>query len=269
MANSNLINDTVKAHATNFGGERKAITNICLHHMAGVLTAKECGAVFAKAGRRGSAHYGVGRDLRIGLYVDENQVAWHAGNFAQNQSSIGIEISNSATGGEWPVSDEVLALTIKLVADCMKRNGIKEAIKGKTLTWHSMFSATACPGNYLRGKMDYICAEVNKILGGDVKTVELSKPTAKPAAKPAAKADSFLPSRGHWQRGDTDARIGRLATFLRKYFPAYTPAAALGNYFGPNLEKSVKEFQRRSGLVADGCVGPKTLAKLKSNGFGG
>lgn len=96
-----------------------------------------------------------------------------------------------------------------------------------------------------------------------VRVVELTKD---PAPAPSA---GFFPARGYWKKGDTDARIGRLATFLRKYFPAYTPAAALGNYFGPNLEKSVKEFQRRSGLVADGCVGPKTLAKLKSNGFGG
>ena len=49
----------------------------------------------------------------------------------------------------------------------------------------------------------------------------------------------------------------------------YTPAAALGNYFGPNLLKAVKEFQRRTGLETDGNVGPLTLAKMQQYGFGG
>lgn len=166
MSNSPLATVKVPAHTSNFSGFgcRKKITNVCLHHMAGVLTAKQCGSIFAKAGRNGSAHYGVGSDGKIGLYVDEKNVAWHAGNWPENQCSIGIEISNSSLGGKWPVSDKTLKAAIPLIADIMKRNGIKEATKGKTLTWHSMYSATACPGDYLRSKMTYICNEVNKIL---------------------------------------------------------------------------------------------------------
>lgn len=85
----------------------------------------------------------------------------------------------------------------------------------------------------------------------------------------------FLPKRGYWisengkTKGDTDPRIGRMASFLRKKFPAYTPPQALGNYFGKNLRRSVMEFQRRTGLVADGNVGAITYAKLKQYGFGG
>lgn len=166
MSNSPLATVKVPAHSSNYSGSgyRKKINNVCLHHMAGVLTAKQCGSIFAKAGRNGSAHYGVGSDGKIGLYVDEKNVAWHAGNWPENQCSVGIEISNSSLGGKWPVSDKTLKAAIPLIADIMKRNGIKEAIKGKTLTWHSMYSSTACPGNYLRSKMTYICNEVNKIL---------------------------------------------------------------------------------------------------------
>lgn len=67
----------------------------------------------------------------------------------------------------------------------------------------------------------------------------------------------------------TDPMVGKIASFLRKNYPSYTPAAALGNYFGPNLTKAVKEFQRRTGLEQDGNVGPITMAKLKSYGFKG
>lgn len=79
----------------------------------------------------------------------------------------------------------------------------------------------------------------------------------------------FLPKRGYWKPGDYDARIGQMASFMKKEFPSYTSKAALGNYFGPNLERAIREFQKRTGLEQDGCVGPKTYAKLKNFGFKG
>lgn len=85
----------------------------------------------------------------------------------------------------------------------------------------------------------------------------------------AEPSTGFLPPRGWWRRGDSDPRIGQMSAWMRATFPAYTPASALGNYFGPNLEGAVKEFQRRTGLVADGCVGPKTYAKMQAYGFKG
>lgn len=86
---------------------------------------------------------------------------------------------------------------------------------------------------------------------------------------PSNGGNGFLPRRGYWRQGDTDVRIGRLALFMRKTFPSYTSKAALGNYFGQNIKRSITEFQKRTGLQADGCVGPITLAKLKGFGFNG
>lgn len=80
---------------------------------------------------------------------------------------------------------------------------------------------------------------------------------------------SFLPAKGYWGRGDNDARIGQLASFMRATFPRYTGACALGNYFGSCIESSIRNFQRRTNLVPDGCVGEKTYAKLKQYGFKG
>lgn len=261
MANSSLVNVIVPADPSNYSvaSKRTKITNVCLHHMAGVLTAQQCGNIFARKGRNGSAHYGVGSDGQIGLYVPEECVAWHAGNWPENQCSIGIEISNSALGGDWPVADAQINLTITLVADIMKRHGIKKAIKGQTLTWHRMYSATTCPGDCLLSKMDYICAEVNKILGQT------------PAPTPAK--DDFLPSKGYWKSsasnygGDKAPQIAAMANFMLKVFSSYTPAKAKGDYFGPNLRKAIMEFQRRCGIERDGCVGPITYAKLKEFGF--
>lgn len=81
----------------------------------------------------------------------------------------------------------------------------------------------------------------------------------------------FLPARGYWKKGDNDERIAKLDDFFYKTFPAYGSKEELsklrGNYFGQITEKFVKEFQRRTNLQIDGCVGPITYAELKKYGF--
>ena len=98
--------------------------------------------------------------------------------------------------------------------------------------------------------------------------VRVVKYVEEPAPTPAP-VGSFLPAKGYWGYGDTDARVGRLASFMRKNYPAYTNVAALGNFFGGNIKHSITEFQKRTGLQADGNVGPITYAKLQSVGFKG
>lgn len=85
--------------------------------------------------------------------------------------------------------------------------------------------------------------------------------------KEEPKKESFLPKRGYFKLGDISSNVGKIATFMYKTFPTYTKKSALGNLFGKNLQSAIKEFQRRTGLEADGCVGPKTLAKLEKHGF--
>lgn len=77
----------------------------------------------------------------------------------------------------------------------------------------------------------------------------------------------FLPTKGYWAIGDKDSRIGDLAAFMYKTFPAYTSKKALGNYYGNYLASAIKEFQRRTGLYPDGCTGQLTYNKLKQYGF--
>lgn len=79
--------------------------------------------------------------------------------------------------------------------------------------------------------------------------------------------DSFFPARGYFMRGDVSPNVGKIASFMRKCFPKYTPASALGNTYGKHLEKAVTQFQINTGLVADGCFGKKSLAELKKYGF--
>ena len=146
MSNSNLASFFKKASNYSNGRDGHKIRKITIHHMTGVLSAEECGNIF-QGSRKASAHYGVGKNGEIGQYVDETNTAWADGNWISNCESVTIETSNSSTGGEWPVSDITLNSLIKLVADIAKRNNLGKLVKGQNLTWHQMYSATACPRN--------------------------------------------------------------------------------------------------------------------------
>lgn len=78
---------------------------------------------------------------------------------------------------------------------------------------------------------------------------------------------SFLPAKGYWAKYDEDERVGALSSFMYKNFPAYTSKKALGNLYGKFICSSITEFQRRTNLYPDGCVGRLTYAKLKEYGF--
>ena len=79
--------------------------------------------------------------------------------------------------------------------------------------------------------------------------------------------NSFLGSKGYLTLGDSGDNVSKIASFMRKTFPAYTSTKALGSYYGKYIKASITEFQKRTGLLADGNIGPITLAKLKEYGF--
>lgn len=167
MSNSSLVNTTVWCAEGNYthGRSGRNIEMVALHHMAGVLSAEQCGRIFQQAGRGASANYGIGKDGEIGLYVDEYNTAWANANWDSNCKSVSIELSNSSASGNYPVSDVVLNKAIDLIADIFKRNNLGKCVKGQNLVWHSMYSNTYCPGDYIRGKLDYIVDKVNEKLG--------------------------------------------------------------------------------------------------------
>lgn len=163
MSKSSLTQIIVPADVGNYtkGRDGRSIEAITIHHMAGRLTAEQCGRIFQAKGRYGSSHYGVGYDGSIANYVDEEDTAWTNSNWDSNCKSVTIEISDN--DNSWYVNDITLNAVIKLVADIAKRRGLGTLLPGKNLTWHSMFTSTTCPGDYLRSKMQYIADEANKI----------------------------------------------------------------------------------------------------------
>ena len=203
MSNSNLVNVTVPAHPNNYtvGRNENNIEIITIHHMASILTAEECGKIFQNETRKASSHYGIGKDGEIGLYVDEENIAYTNGDFNSNSIAVTIEASNSDANGEYPVSDTVLDVLIKLVADIAKRNNLGVLVKGQNLTWHKMYAETSCPGEYLLNKMDYIIEEANKI---NNQSTSESVPTSE-LVPPALKSNEEIANEviaGKWGNGN-------------------------------------------------------------------
>lgn len=241
-------------------GRPYGIKNIIVHHMAGVLTAKVCANVLQ--GRGCSAHYGIGSDGVVGRYVDESNRAWHAGDgigkgSRGNDKGIGIEVANDNIRN-YHVSDQSFDLLVELCYDIAVRNKLLPLEVGRNLFGHRDCSATYCPGDYLYNLLGELASRVN---------------AKQPIPTPTPSKKNFLPAKGYWGFGDNDERVGFLASFMRKNFPKYTKAAALGNYYGPNLKSSITEFQRRARVAGryndaiDGNTGPKTYAALQSYGF--
>lgn len=162
--NSNLVSVVIPANEDNFtyGRDGRLIKKITIHHAAGIMSAESIGYLWQNPNRQTSSHYGIGVDGKIGQYVDETNTAWTDSNWESNCTSITIENSNDSTGGEWHVGDATLDSLINLCADIAIRNHLGTLVVGQNLTWHSMYAATTCPGDYLRARMQYIADKANE-----------------------------------------------------------------------------------------------------------
>ena len=262
MSYSSLTNEYIPANPSNYsmGRAGQSIKKITWHHMAGNLSIETCGKLWQDPRRRASSNYGIGSDGRIACYVDDENRSWCSSSAANDNQAITIEIANDSGAPSWHVSDAAVQSAINLTVDLCKRYGITQinytGDANGNFTEHRYFTATLCPGPYLHDNMYNNACKINNALG----------PAPTPPA-PTPPADDFLPPRGWWQRYDKADQVKALANFMLKVFPAYTPKAAWGPIYGDNLWKSIREFQRRTGLGQDGCTGPITYAKLQSYGF--
>ena len=254
MSNSPLV--TYKRLSPNCTKPRNhKIDRIVIHHMAGNLTVQQCGAVFAPSSRQASSNYGVDSNGNVGMYVEEKNRSWATSSPATDHRAVTIEVANSKTGGDWPVSTKALNKTIELCADICKRNGIKKlnytGDKKGNLHMHCWYAATSCPGPYLKSKFSYIAKEVNKLL-----EAEITKATAKYSG-----TFPKLPSRGYFKTGDTGSQVKYLQKFLN-WYGGY--GLTVDGDLGDKTLSAVKKFQKAERLTVDGKFGAKSLAKAKT-----
>lgn len=173
---SSLSSASYLAHSSNYTQGRRdyKVCKFTPHHMAGVLTAKQCGAIFQNPNRNASSNYGIGNDGTIACYVEEQNRAWTSSSSSNDCQAITVEVSNSSTGGQWPVSAAAWNSLVNLAVDVCKRYNFRLTFDGTpkgSLTYHQMFANTNCPGPYLKGKMNELANTVNAILDGTNKPV--------------------------------------------------------------------------------------------------
>lgn len=165
MGYSALTNAVIMS--PNHSGSRyNSISKITIHHMAGNLSIETCGNVFLNPSRQASSNYGIDSDGRIACYVDEENHPWTSANWENDDRAITIEVANSETGGDWPISQEAYASLIRLCADICNRYGIYPYYDGTpsaTLTEHCMFVATNCPGPTIHAM------QVNHVIENDIR----------------------------------------------------------------------------------------------------
>lgn len=124
----------------NWDTSRKTIDRVIIHTMVG--TASSADSRFNNSTQQVSAHYGVLEDGTIWHWVDEDNTAYHAGNYAMNQRSIGIEHEdNGDYNGVRP--DALYTASAKLVRDICQFYNIP--IDRQHILKHSEVIATGCP----------------------------------------------------------------------------------------------------------------------------
>lgn len=202
MSRSSLASIYVPASTNNYTQGRRGykVCKITPHHMAGKLTARQCGNIFANPNRQASSNYGIGYDGEIACYVDEENRAWTSSNRANDCQAITIEVANSANGEPWPISDAAWNSLVKLCVDICRRYGFRLTYDGTpngSLTRHDMFANTNCPGKTLGGRFKELADTVNAQLDGKV------EPT--PSTPSGSKSNEELADEviaGKWGNGD-------------------------------------------------------------------
>lgn len=185
MSNSSLAT-YVDLSSYKWNYRTQPISRITIHHAAGVVTHTGLSGILANPDRQASWNYGIASDGSIGLYVEESNRAWTSSSEYNDQRAVTIEVSNSATTDDWPVSDVVYQSLINLCIDICRRNNIPKLVftgdeATSNLTMHKWFAPTACPGPYLEPRFPDIANKVNEALGStnlDLPFPQIMSPTA-------------------------------------------------------------------------------------------
>lgn len=188
--NSSLVDCTVKS-PNHSGARTHKIDRITPHCVVGQLSAESIGGCFTKQSVQASCNYGIGKDGRVCLVVDEANRSWCSSSNANDQRAITIECASDKTE-PYTMNSAVYNKLVKLCVDICKRNGLKKVLwisdKAKSLahspksgecvlTVHRWFANKSCPGNWLYNRMGQLAADINAGLGNSTGTGSTSTGT--------------------------------------------------------------------------------------------
>ena len=190
----------------NHSGQRThSIDRITPHCVVGQCTAEGLGDWFARSSTQASSNYGIDRDGRVGLYVEEKNRSWCSSSNANDQRAITIECA-SDTSEPYAFRDVVYRKLITLCVDICKRNGKNKLIwfgdRDRTLNYspksgemiltvHRWFANKSCPGNWMYARMGDLAVKVTAQLGGSSDTPSKVKGTQAAALAGVSEGDAI------------------------------------------------------------------------------
>ena len=175
--NSPLVVHT-RLSPNNSGKRTHSIDRITPHCVVGQCTAEGLGEWFSERATRASSNYGIDKNGRVGMYVEEANRSWCTSNRANDQRAVTIECA-SDTKPPYTMNDAVYATLIELCTDICKRNGKTKLLwfadKEKSLAYtpaademvitvHRWFANKSCPGDWLYSRLADLAAKVTAAL---------------------------------------------------------------------------------------------------------
>lgn len=155
--NSSLVVYT-KLSPNHSGKRTHVIDRISPHCVVGQVTAESLGAIFASPNKEASSNYGIDKDGRVGMYVEEKNRSWCTSSNSNDQRAVTIECASNTYHPYW-MNDKVYNKLIDLCVDICQRNGKDKLIwfgnKEKSLSYepksnemiitvHRWFANKAC-----------------------------------------------------------------------------------------------------------------------------
>jgi hypothetical protein len=272
MTISGLAKRDYMGKVKNYDNNRKTIDMIVCHHNGGFGV--DITGTLNKNGT--SAHYQIDTNGNIYGLLDEEYVAYQAGNYPVNQRSIGIECQDVPNLPEnvgkpydqlhWVISDKAFEAYAKLIADICKRRGIP--VDRAHIKAHKEVGSTNCPANSF--DIDKLVARAKQIAGGTTSTApaQPSKPSqpAKPTIPQIAVDRSAGPA--FWSRAQQLAgtpQDGYITGQYKGNSKYYVTGVVLNIKYGSGgskfvrvLQKKLKERGYYNGAI-DGYLGQGTI----------
>ena len=201
MSNSSLVSYTKispfrsEGRTINVNGKPTTYTidRITPHCVQGQCSIEALGAEFAKAEKKASSNYGIGKDGRVGMFVEEKDRSWCSSSSANDVRAVTIECASDAFS-PYAFNDTVYEKLIQLCADICHRDGKTKLIwfgyKDKAinytpaknemiLTVHRWFATDgrSCPGDWLFNRLYEFTDRVNAILNPPAPVIPVPDPT--------------------------------------------------------------------------------------------
>lgn len=177
MSNSPLVSYT-RISPNRTSPRNHSIDRITIHCVVGQVTVERLGEIFAPESRKASANYGIGKDGKVGMYVEEKDRSWCSSSRDNDHRAVTIEVASDTTH-PYAVTDEAYSALLDLCADICRRNGKRKllwmedewtalsyqpAADEMVMTVHRWFANKACPGQYLLDRHGDIAEEVTRRL---------------------------------------------------------------------------------------------------------